>query len=199
MLLMAQLIETAKSGTATDRSSERAYRMRACGFGLGFVALASVLVQNGAHPVTWGLLLANALIWPPLARLLAQRAGEAASAEMRNLLIDSAMGGAWIALMQFNVLPSVLLALVLAVDKIHFGGWVLMLRGLAVQLAACVLTVAMLGLYFTPQTTMLNVLASLPLLIAYPLAMSVSAYSLARTVRDQNRQLLELHHAGLDG
>jgi len=198
MLLMAQLIETAKSGTATDRVGERAYRMRACGFGLGFVALASVLVQIGAHPVTWGLLLVNALAWPPLARTLSQRAGDAAPAEVRNLLIDSAMGGVWIALMQFNLLPSVLLALVLAIDKMHFGGWPLLVRGIAVQLAACVLTVAIHGLYFMPQTTMANVFASLPLLIVYPLALSASAYSLARLVREQNRQLLELHHAGME-
>jgi len=89
-------------------------------------------------------------------------------------------------------------SLVLAIDKMHFGGWPLLVRGIAVQLAACVLTVAIHGLYFMPQTTMANVFASLPLLIVYPLALSASAYSLARMVREQNRQLLELHHAGME-
>jgi len=32
----------------------------------------------------------------------------------------------------------------------------------------------------------------------YPLVLSVSSYSLARTIRDQNRKIVELHHAGLD-
>ena len=199
MLLMPQLIDTAKIRTPADEFVERVYRMRACGFGLGFVCLASVLLQLDTHPVTWAMLTLNALGWPQLARVLTLRSADPAKAETRNLLIDSAMGGVWIAFMQFNLLPSVLVALVLTVDKINFGGWSLLLRGLAVQLAACVLAAAIHGLYFAPHTTMLNILASLPLLIAYPLAMSASAYALARTVRDQNRQLVELHHARLDG
>lgn len=199
MLLMTQLFETTKIRAPAESFVERVYRMRACGFALGFACLASVLVQLDAHPVTWMLLTANAFGWPQLARVLTLRSADPAKAETRNLLIDSAMGGVWIAFMQFNVLPSVLFALILAVDKMNFGGWSLLMRGIAVQLAACVLAAALHGLYFAPQTTMLNIFASLPLLIVYPLVLSASTYSLARTVRDQNRQLLELHHAGLDG
>jgi len=198
MLLMTQLIETAKVRAPAESFVERVHRMRACGFGLGFVSLASVLLQTGAHPVTWILLAANAFAWPLLARALTLRSADPAKVETRNLLIDSAMGGVWIALMQFNLLPSVLIALVLAADKMNFGGWGLLMRGIAVQLAACVLAAALHGLYFAPQTTMLNILASLPLLIVYPLVLSVSSYSLARTIRDQNRKIVELHHAGLD-
>lgn len=199
MLLMTQFIASADRGSSADSFVERVYRMRACGFGLGFVCLASVLMQLSAHPLSWALLGANAFGWPLLARALTLRSADPAKAEMRNLLIDSAMGGVWITFMQFNLLPSVLIALILAVDKMNFGGWRLLMRGVAVQLAACVLAAAIHGLSFAPQTTMLNILAALPLLITYPLVMSASAYSLSRTVRDQNRQLVELHHAGLDG
>jgi len=198
MLLMTQLIETAKVRAPADSVIERVHRMRACGFGLGFVSLASVLLQVGVHPLTWILFAANAFAWPQIARLLTLRSADPAKSETRNLLIDSAMGGMWIAFMQFNLLPSVLIALVLAIDKVNFGGGRLLMRGIAVQLAACVLTAAIHGLYFAPQTTMLNILASLPLLIVYPLVLSVSSYTLARTVRDQNRKIVELHHAGLD-
>jgi len=199
MLLMTQFIVGAENRSSVDGFVERAYRMRACAFGLGFVCLASVLLQVSAHPLTWMLLGFNALGWPLLARLLALRSPDPAKAETRNLLIDSAMGGVWITFMQFNLLPSVLIALILAIDKMHFGGWRLLMRGFAVQLAACILAAAIHGLAFAPQTTMLNILAALPLLITYPLVMSASAYTLSRTVRDQNRQLVELHHAGLDG
>jgi diguanylate cyclase len=198
MLLMTQFIVGAEHGSTAETFVERVYRMRTCAFGLGFVCLASVLSQLSAHPLTWALLAANAFGWPHLARLLTLRSRDPANAETRNLLIDSAMGGVWIMFMQFNLLPSVLIALILAVDKMNFGGWRLLMRGIAVQLAACVLAAAIHGLGFAPQTTMLNVLASLPLLITYPLVMSASAYSLSRTVRDQNRQLMQLHHAGLD-
>lgn len=199
MLLMTQFIVAVENRSSTEGFVERVYRMRACGFGLGFVCLASVMLQLSAHPLTWVLLAANALGWPLLARMLTLRSRDPAKAETRNLLIDSAMGGVWIMFMQFNLLPSVLIALILAVDKMNFGGWRLLMRGIAVQLAACVLGAAIHGLAFAPQTTMLNILAALPLLITYPLVMSASAYSLSRVVRDQNRQLVELHHAGLDG
>jgi len=195
---MTQFIVGADHGSTTDGFVERLYRMRACGFGLGFVCLASVMMQLSVHPVTWALLAVNAFGWPHLARFLTLRSADPAKAETRNLLIDSAMGGVWIMIMQFNLLPSVLVALILAVDKMNFGGWRLLMRGIAVQLAACVLAAAIHGLAFAPQTSMLNILASLPLLITYPLVMSASSYSLSRTVRDQNRQLVQLHHAGLD-
>jgi len=198
MLLTQFIVAVDQRSSVADSFVDQVYRMRACAFGLGFVCLASVMLQLSVHPVTWMLLGANAFGWPLLARALTLRSPDPAKAETRNLLIDSAMGGVWIMFMQFNLLPSVLIALILAVDKMNFGGWRLLLRGMAVQLAACVLAAAFHGLAFAPQTTMLNILASLPLLITYPLVMSASAYSLSRTVREQNRQLVELHHAGLE-
>lgn len=198
MLLMSQYVVATDRESPARRFAERAYRMRLFGFGLGFFCIASVLLQEAGHLLAWGLLAANAFVWPHLARALALRSRDPIIAETRNLLIDSAMGGVWIVLMQFNLLPSVLITLVLAVDKMKIGGWRLLLRGLAVQLAACVVAAAIHGLTFATQTTTLNIIASLPLLIAYPLIMSVSAYSLTQTVRDQNRQLARMHQAGQD-
>ncbi|HZP67658.1 MAG TPA: MASE2 domain-containing protein [Rudaea sp.] len=196
MLLMTQFIVTTDRESSVSRAAERAYRTRLFGFGLAFFCVGSVLLEHAAKPWVWGILVANAFLWPHAARVLALRSRDPVAAEMRNLLIDSVMGGMWIALMHFNLLPSVLLAVVLAVDKMRAGGWLLLLRGLAVQLAACVVAAAIHGLAFAPQSTMLDILASLPLLVAYPLAMAVSSRSLMRTIRDQNRQLAQLHRHG---
>lgn len=193
MLLLTPLAMTADHDSPVRQFVERSYRMRLFGLGLGFMCIASVLYQNAAHPMLWALLLVNAFAWPPLARFLALRGADPVMVETRNLLIDSAMGGVWIALMHFNLLPSVLIALVLAIDKIRIDGWLLLVRSIVVQLAACVLAAAIYGLAFSPQTTMLNIVGSLPLLIAYPLAMSVSAHSLTRTVRYQNQRLARMH------
>ena len=190
---------------STDRDSpvwhfvERSYRTRLFFMALGVISIASVLYQNAAHALVWGLLVANACVWPPLARALALRSADPVTAETRNLLIDSAMGGVWIVLMQFNLLPSVLIALVLAIDKIKVGSWQLLMRSLVVQLAACVLVAAIHGLAFAPQTTMLNIAASLPLLVGYPLAMSLSAHALRQTVREQNRRLARIDPAEPSG
>lgn len=193
MLLLTSIAHSADSDSPVRQFVERSYRTRLFFMGLGVICIASVLYQNAAHALVWGLLVVNFCTWPPLARALAMRSVDPVTAETRNLLIDSAMGGVWIVLMQFNLLPSVLIALVLAIDKIKVGRWLLLLRSLIVQLAACVLVAAIHGLAFAPQTTMLDIAASLPLLVGYLLAMSMSAHALRQTVREQNQRLAHLH------
>jgi diguanylate cyclase len=193
MLLLTPVAIAASHDSPTRQFVERGYRTRLFGLGLGVFCIASVLYESAAHAAVWCLLFANACVWPPVARALALRDADPVTAETRNLLIDSAMGGAWIVLMQFNLLPSVLIALVLAIDKIKIGGWRLLVRSLVVQLATCILVAAIHGLTFAPQTTMLNIAASLPLLIGYPLAMSFSALALRKIVREQNERLARLH------
>ena len=75
----------------------------------------------------------------------------------------SALGGFWIAVMQFNLLPSVAFSVMVICDKIVAGGRVLSMRGLIVQIAACVLTMAVHGFAFSPLTSMGEILATLPL------------------------------------
>jgi diguanylate cyclase len=88
----------------------------------------------------------------------------------------------------------------LSMDKISAGGVRLFLRALAVQLAACAAAVLAFGPDVRPATTMLNVVASLPLLVAYPIAVGIATYRLTRRVRDQNRMLAELSRTdGLSG
>jgi diguanylate cyclase len=173
MLLMSNIIVPAFHDTPFVRMVEQGYRLRLLAFGLGFIAAAVVLNAGSSSIVLPGLLALNACAWPGLARAFALRSADPRAVEIRNLLIDSAMGGGWIALMQFNVLPCALLTLVLTCDKAIAGGWTLMLRGVIVQAAACVLMLALHGLVFAPQTSMLEVLASLPLLVAYPVVIAL--------------------------
>src|SRR3546814_5241245 len=85
------------------------HRMRTLGLGVGMLPIASVLYANDASAWAWGLLLFNGLAWPHVAWWLARRSHDPRGAEFRNLILDSAAGGAWIAVMQFNLLPSALL------------------------------------------------------------------------------------------
>jgi len=187
---IAALPETADGG----RFVARVYRLRAFGLGLGALAVASVLYQNTAAPVLWTLLLCHGLLWPQLARALASASADPKRTELRSLLIDSAMGGFWVAAMRFNLLPSVLLLTMLAVDKISVGGWRMLSRALAVQAAACVATVLLLWIAagafpWQPESTMSNVVASLPFLVTYPLLVSAATHALASKARRQNREL----------
>ena len=131
----------------------------------------------------------NGFVWPHAAYAIASRSRDPYRAETRNLILDSAFGGAWIAAMQFNLLPSVLLFAMLAMDKVSVGGWRLFSRALPVQVAVCAAAGAVTGFAFQPMPTLAILLACLPMLVAYPMAVGLVTYRLSRRVREQNRQL----------
>jgi diguanylate cyclase len=172
---------------------DRMHRMRTLGLGLAAVPIASVLYENGASPWAWGLLLFNALAWSHLAWWLAKRDRDPRGAEFRNLVIDSAAGGAWVAIMQFNLLPAVLLVTMLTIDKISVAGWRFLARTVPAQVVTCAVVSALLGFPVRLDSSMLVIVASLPFMLVYPLALSTVTYALGRRVRRQNRQLERLN------
>ena len=103
------------------RFVRRMHRMRTLGLALGFLCVASVLRLHDAAPVWWAVLIVNAFAWPHAARWLAARDAHPRNAELSDLLVDSALGGVWVAVMQFDLLPSALLVTMLAVDKVSVG------------------------------------------------------------------------------
>ncbi len=152
----------------------RWFRLRIAGLLLATASIASVLYENQARPLMWFLLAVGTIAWPLFARDLALRSRDPQASEVRSLLVDSALGGFWIAVMHFNLLPSVAISVMVICDKIVAGGRMLSVRGVAVQVAACVLTLAVHGFAFSPMTTMGEILATLPLLVLYPMALGTS-------------------------
>ncbi len=189
---------TADSLFDPDRSGEhlrfvrRIYHMRTLGLGFGCLAVAAPLYEQGAPAWVWALLLANGYAWPPLAYVLASRSRDPEYAEYRNLMADSVLGGVWIAAMQFNAVPSALLAVMLSADKIGVGGWRFLLRTATAQALACLAAWALLGFPFAPHSSMTVIVASLPFMFVYPMAISSAAYGLARKVVRQNKLLAQL-------
>lgn len=175
--------------TRQTRFVERIFRLRALGLALGFFVVAGVFLGNEAPLWAWTLLVLDGFLWPHLARQLALHASDPESAEINNLILDSAMGGVWVALMHFNLVPSVLLVVMLSIDKVNVGGWRLLARGFAAQLAACVATIAATGFVFAPETSTREVLFTLPFFVGYPLAITTATFMLARRANRHNRML----------
>src|SRR6266540_404945 len=174
------------------RFVRRVHLLRTLGLGLGVLCVASVLRLHEEALGWWILLVAHGFAWPHAAQLLAMRSTDPLRAERRNLMVDSALGGAWIAVMQFNLLPSVLLATMLSVDKVNVGGASLLARTSALLVAGCVATSAALGVPIDIASPMSVIVACLPFLVAYPLAISFATHSLTRQLVRQNRRLDEL-------
>ncbi len=171
------------------RFARRMHAPRTLGLALGFLCVAAPLLEQGAPVWLLLLLVAHGFVWPHVAYLIASRSRDPHRAEIRNLLADSALGGAWIAAMHFALLPSVLLFAMLAMDKISVGGWRLFGRAVALQAAACVAVAALTGFAFAPEVSLTVVAACMPMLVAYPIAVGVVTHRLSQRVREQNRQL----------
>ena len=178
----------------------RMYRPRVTGLALGGIAIAGVLIYSGAGLAMWGALLASTILWPHLALWLGSRSANPYRTELASLTVDSALGGAWIALMQFNLLPSVVILIMLTMDKIAIGGTRFLVRCAGVLVLACAATAALNGYQVRPYTNMVQIIGSLPLLVFYPLVVGWTTYRLARRLREQNQILSEMSRTdGLSG
>lgn len=187
------LLESDPTASRDQRFVGRMHHMRTLGLGLGVLPIAAVLYENGASGWAWAALVFNGYAWPHLALWLARRSKDPRRTEFRSLMFDSAAGGAWVAMMQFNLLPSALLVTMLSIDKIGVAGWRFLARTAPLQAATCVAVSLLLGFPVQLHSSMLAIVASLPFLLAYPLALSTLTYALGHRVALQNRQLERLN------
>lgn len=183
------------------RLARRIHLPRMIGLGLGAACVGGGLAQVEAGPWLWGLLLVNGFAWPQLAWLWAERSRNPLAAEHRNLVLDSAFGGFWVPAMGFNVLPSVLIVTMLTMNNLAVGGIKLFARGALAQLLGAAVAWALLDVRIEPDATLPTILASLPFLVAYPLAIGWINHLLSTRLSQQKMELARserLHRATLD-
>jgi diguanylate cyclase len=173
------------------------YRLRILGPLLGAVCIGGALWTQEARPLTWVVLALNALAWPHIAYLLASRSANSYRAERRNLMLDSASGGVWMAIIGFSAAPTAVIFAMMAMDKMSVGGMRFFARCLGAQAAGAVLVAIATGFELHLQSSFVERVASLPLLIGYPMAIGFATYRLARRVRAQNQTLVAL--SSMDG
>jgi len=179
------------------RFARRMYFLRALGLVLGAVCIGGALWSQGARTLGWAALLANALVWPHIAYPLACRSANPYRAELRNLMVDSASGGAWMAVIGFSPTPSAVIFAMMAMGTVSVGGLRFLARCLAAQAVAAAVVAMALGFELHPLSSTVERLATLPLLVAYPIAIGLTTYRLARRVRTQNQTLAAL--SSIDG
>ncbi len=171
----------------------RIYPFRVFGMGLGAVPAAVALYPLDPPVWAWVFLALTGLVWPHVAYLIALRSRDPYRAETRNLLIDTAIAGSWVPLIQFNLLPSALVVTLTIVDKISSGLRGLWLRAMPALLAGGAGMALVTGGVFSPHTSMTVILACLPVLLIHTVAVSLGSYRLIRKVGLQNQELDRLH------
>ncbi len=170
----------------------RIYPLRILGMGLGGLLIGSVLHQHNALTHYGWLAVVSFVLWPHIAYLLARYSADPFRAEIRNLLIDSALVGLWVPLMQFNLLPSVVLVAVTTYDKFSSGIKRLWLYSLPGMLGAGLLATLLVRPTPSLESGLWVVFFTLPIIVGHTMAVSIASYRLIRTVARQNRQLDEL-------
>ncbi|WP_394787525.1 diguanylate cyclase [Rhodoferax sp.] len=180
--------------------ARRSYLSRIGGLTLGYVMVAAVLYQNDAPFWAWVWPALHCFVGPHLGWWLAQRSPRPREAERRNLLADHFFGGLWMVLMQFNLLPCVLTISLLSMDSMAGGGVRLVLRGLAWHALGTALGIALFGWHWQPQSSLLTVLACLPLMVCQPILISYIARKAIQRLKKQSLELrYQSQHDGLSG
>jgi diguanylate cyclase len=171
------------------RFVRRAYPARVVGLALGGIAVATVFWMEGAPLALWFALWTGALAWPHFAYGLGVNSADPHRTELRCLMVDSALGGAFIALMKFNLLPSALFVAMLSMDKLTIGGLRYLLPCTAALAGSCLAVGMATGFAARVQTTPAEIYGCLPLLLVYPLLVGFASYRMARRLLYQNKQL----------
>ncbi len=178
------------------RSREQMYKdiypLRVLGMGLGLWVTCSVLVQIGELARFGWLSFLTMVLWPHLAYLHARYSRDPYRAEIRNLLVDSAITGLWIGLMHYNLLPSVVLAVITTHDKFSTGIKRLWLYSLPGMVGAALLVTLLLRPQPVWESSLPVIIATLPVIALHSLAVGYASYRLIRTVARQNLELKEL-------
>lgn len=187
---------TLKTSLTTDprlsgiRFSRRVYIPRVMGTFLCSLFIASVLAAQPTPVWVWGCLLLNVLVWPHAAYRFALRAANPMRFERGNLLADVVFGGFWIGMMGLNVLPSAVIVAMVGMNCMAGGGVRLFLPGMGLQLAMCALVVLCFPQRINIATTPMQIYASIPMLMVYPITLGYVTYATAIKLAEHKRQLV---------
>lgn len=94
--------------------------------------------------------------------------------------------------MGFNALPSVVILSMMGMNNIASGGPTLFYKGLAVQVTGALLTAALLGFPFNPQTTVQQMYLCLPMIFVYPVFLGLVTYRTAKRLAEKKQELLRI-------
>jgi len=161
------------------RLPKRIYWPRILAHGLVCISLLSVFLVESSPPIwVWIALAVYSLAWPHLAYWYSSRNRNPGLAEFRNLYSSAIWHGFWIAALGFNLMPTVMLISILSSES--YGGLRSYLRGLVAIAVGVVIGIFTLGFKFTPESSLITMLATAPGLVTFPVVFGLSNFQLRR-------------------
>ncbi len=182
------------------RFAKRIYPARFLGLALGFLGVAATFHELGRAPWVWASLIIYSFVWPHIAYFWAVNVSDSFVTGQRHLLFDAFCGGIWVAAMNFNIIPSMVIMTMLGMNNIASGGIRLFTVGLGVQVLSTGLWTLVFGWEPNFHSSMYVILASMPFAIIHPLAVGAMTFQFASRLHVQKTRLKQLSRTdGLTG
>ena len=161
-----------------------------------FVVLAIHFGEHGYGRWFWLFMSLQFLVYPHLVYWRARRAKAPLAAEIQNLLLDNFCFGVWAAVLGFPLWITYTLVICGCINLVAFSAFKGVLQALGAFVAGVLLVLAVGGVRFTPDTSLLVSVLSMLCLSAYLILFARGAYS--RTVAlSATRAKLRQSEAGL--
>lgn len=174
------------------RFAKRTYFPRIIGCCMSSICVAPAIAIYPNHLAIWVVLFLNGFIWPHAAYHLAIHTSNPFKAEIRNLQIDVAFGGAWIAVMGFNALPSAVIIAMVGMNNIAAGGKSLFFKCLAIQAVVALGVFLLADIPFQPQTTPWQLYLCLPMIIIYPIFLGNVTFRTSRKLAEHKQAIMKI-------
>ncbi|MEO7071912.1 MAG: response regulator [Rhodanobacter sp.] len=154
---------------------------------------------GGLSPVRIALLATYALVWPHVAFAWARNSRDSRRAERLNIVADSLIVGAWVAAIQYSVLPSFLLVCAMHLGNIAIGGLRLAVVGLAAMLVGMFCVSGLIGLHphfaTAPLPTGLTIIVFFFYISLYAYALHKQSKHLVGSRKEVENTNADLAHA----
>lgn len=184
--------QSSESARFSRSFARRVLLPRAIGLAVGFFCVAAVIWEQGRSAWVWALLLWFCFLWPQVAYQVSSRSASVKVLERRFVLFDSLMGGFWIGTIQFNVLPSVMMLSMLAMNNTANGGARLVVNGFLLQAVGMLVAGLLFGFGFSPNTSQAVLYACIPMLVIHPMTIGLVLYQLAIQLSKHKKALRDL-------
>lgn len=165
------------------------HRIRTIGLLIGLLSLAPAVLAE--RPVTPFLVLVGLwfVCWPPLAYWLARHSRSPIKTDLRNMLVEAFVAGLVIVLLDFRLIPSVVVLLSVSINDVAVGDVRQLLKGLVANLAGVIFGMLACDWHLAPVNEPYTTLAILPVLVLYPLIIGKFAFDTSARLGDKSRQL----------
>lgn len=165
------------------------WRNRSVSFALLFCVLGTHLLYLRAGALMWGLLALHMLVSPQIAYWLARRSREQVRAEMRNLLVDALLFGAWVAVWGFPLWVTFMLFAAACMNLMIYRGLAGLRDAVAAMALGVVLAMLATGPAFRPATSMTTTLLCMLVFSIYLLILAYGAHQRGVNLRTSRKQL----------